>query len=93
MHSIRRVFARVSPFSTARAPPPRVIASTSSPTLDRDGGVRRRIDGGIDRRARAASSANERTDEGKIHAPLLANGAAFTAWENVNRVEANIVGE
>jgi len=55
--------------------------------------VRRRIDGGIDRRARAASSANERTDEGKIHAPLLANGAAFTAWENVNRVEANIVVE
>ena len=81
-HSIRRVFARVSRLSTARPPPPTARHRVHvEPRLDRDGGARRRIDGGIDRRARAASSANERTDEGKIHAPLLANGAAFTAWK------------
>ena len=91
-HSIRRAFARVSPFPPSARPTARHrvhVEPHPRPRRRRAPTNRRR-----NRPTRARSlRANERTDRGKIHAPLLANSAAFTAWENVNRVEANIVVE
>ncbi len=87
-----RIRARLPPFHRPRAPTARHrvhVEPHPRPRRRRAPTNRRR-----NRPTRARSlRANERTDRGKIHAPLLANGAAFTAWENVNRVEANIVVE